>query len=194
MKIVVCGRGNVGSALGESAAELGHVVTYAVRDPSRADETAIPGGADDADVVILAVPFAVAADTAALLAPGKSTIVVDATNPFGAPLPSGAASGAATIAGALGPGVRLVKAFNVLGAENMREPQFPAGRALLPVAGDDDEARQTVVELARAMGYEAVAVGGLANAGLLEEAARYWGLLAFAGGLGRHFALGALTR
>lgn len=194
MRIVVCGRGNVGTALGESAAELGHFVTYAVRHPAAADEVAVQGAAEDADLAILAIPFAAAPHTAALLGPGPRTVVVDATNPFGAPVPAGAESGAAAIAGALGPDVRLVKAFNVLGAENMRSPQFPGGRALLPVAGDDDEARQTVVELARAMGYDAIAVGGLSNAGILEEAARYWGLLAFAGGLGRHFALGALKR
>jgi hypothetical protein len=44
------------------------------------------------------------------------------------------------------------------------------------------------------MGFDAVEVNGLDNAGLLEEAARYWGLLAFKGGLGRNMVLVAHWR
>jgi hypothetical protein len=44
------------------------------------------------------------------------------------------------------------------------------------------------------MGFDAVPINGLDNAGLLEEAARYWGLVAFNGGLGRNFVLVARQR
>jgi predicted dinucleotide-binding enzyme len=73
----------------------------------------------------------------------------------------------------------------------MANPGFAGdARAVLPVAGDDADARASIVELANEMGFEAV--GGLDAAGTLEAAARYWGLLAFAGGLGRGIALGVL--
>jgi predicted dinucleotide-binding enzyme len=69
-----------------------------------------------------------------------------------------------------------------------------AHRPLLPVAADDDSARRLVAGLATEMGFDAVEISGLDNAGLLEEAARYWGLLAYSGGLGRSFVLVAHQR
>jgi predicted dinucleotide-binding enzyme len=91
--------------------------------------------------------------------------------------------------------VHVVKAFNVLGVEHMTTPPLPDGyRPLLPIAADDDSARHLVASLATDMGFDAVEINGLDNAGLLEEAARYWGLLAFNGGLGRSFVLVAHQR
>jgi predicted dinucleotide-binding enzyme len=77
----------------------------------------------------------------------------------------------------------------------MTAPQLPDGtRPLLPVAADDVDARRLVADLASEMGFDAVEIAGLDNAGLLEEAARYWGLLAFNGGLGRTVVLVAHQR
>jgi predicted dinucleotide-binding enzyme len=199
MDITIAGSGRVGSALASAFTRLGHPVTLAVRDPADgrsrvAPARAVPGAGAGADLVVLAVPFGAVASVVAALGPPDGGVLVDATNPFGAPLPAGHASGAAHVA-ALAPGVRVVKAFNVLGAEHLAEPAFAGGgRALLPVAGDDAGARALVRDLAADVGFEAVEVGSLDNAHLLEEAARYWGLLAVAGGLGRRFALGALRR
>ncbi|MCB1250195.1 MAG: hypothetical protein R2699_11940 [Acidimicrobiales bacterium] len=92
-------------------------------------------------------------------------------------------------------GVRVVKAFNVLGAEHMADPELRDGaRPVLPVASDDERARAEVAALADELGFDAVDVGGLDAAALLEEAARYWGLLAFAGGRGRQVVLVAHQR
>lgn len=44
------------------------------------------------------------------------------------------------------------------------------------------------------MGFDAVDVGGLDAAALMEEAARYWGLLTFSGGRGRRHVLVAHQR
>ncbi len=96
---------------------------------------------------------------------------------------------------AAGTEVRVVKAFNVLGAEHMADPGLADGaRPLLPVAGDDPAARARVSALAGDLGFDAAEVGGLDNAHLLEEAARYWGLLAFQGGRGRTVVLVAHQR
>jgi predicted dinucleotide-binding enzyme len=51
-----------------------------------------------------------------------------------------------------------------------------------------------VADLATTMGFDAVEVGGLDGAGTLEEAARYWGMLAYAGGRGRGVVLVAHQR
>lgn len=194
-RVVVVGAGSVGSALGANLVRLGHEVRHAVRAgssrplPEGATAVPIEGAAARADLVVLAVPFDTVEGVLPTLGLTAGQVLVDTTNPFGRSLPAGHSSGSSVVAAAVGEGVRVVKAFNVLGAENMADPVLPDGsRPVLPVAGDDDAARATVVGLAREMGFDAVDVGGLAAAGLLEDAARYWGLLAFAGGLGRSWA------
>jgi predicted dinucleotide-binding enzyme len=195
MRIVIAGAGSVARALGANLAGLGHEVRYAVRTPDAADTIALAGAADGADLTILAVPFDAVESVVRALAPGDDAVLVDATNPFGRALPDGVASGAALVAAAAGPTVRVVKAFNVLGVEHMSDPPLDDGyRPLLPVAGDDEQARRMVADLATAMGFDAVEVGGLDGAGTLEEAARYWGMLAYAGGRGRDVVLVAHQR
>jgi predicted dinucleotide-binding enzyme len=203
MDIAIIGAGNVGAALGRAFTRAGHRVTFGVRDPasptaaaaatSGASLASIPEAVGRADMVILAVPFPSAADALAAAGDLTGRIVVDATNPMARPVPDGHPSGAAWLA-SLAPGARLVKAFNVLGFEHMDAPAFGDSRALLPVCGDDPEARRTVAALAAEVGFEAMEAGGLENAALLESLARLWGVLAFAGGLGRGIAFGLLRR
>jgi len=195
LSVVVVGSGRVGTALATNLRSLGHHVRVARRTPGDDDDIGIDGAAAGADITILAVPFGAVSDVVPRLGLEAGAVLVDATNPFGRPVPDGAASGAAVVAEAAGEGVHVVKAFNVLGAEHMSTPPLPDGyRPLLPVAADDDSARHLVAGLATAMGFDAVEIGGLNNAGLLEEGARYWGLLAFDGGLGRNFVLVAHRR
>jgi hypothetical protein len=193
LSVVVVGSGRVGRALAANLRSLGHHVRIARRTPGD-DGIGIDEAAAGADLTILAVPFGAVSDVVPRLGLAPGAILVDATNPFGQPIPDGAASGAAVVVAA-GDGVHVVKAFNVLGAEHMSDPPLPDGcRPLLPVAADDDSARHLVAGLANDMGFDAVEINGLDNAGLLEEAARYWGLLAFNGGLGRNFVLVAHQR
>jgi predicted dinucleotide-binding enzyme len=195
LSVVVVGSGNVGTALTTNLRSLGHHVRIARRPPLGDDEIGIDGAAAGADLTILAVPFGAISDVVPRLGLEAGAILVDATNPFGQPVPGGVANGAALVAAAAGDGVRVVKAFNVLGAEHMAAPPLPGGhRPLLPVAADDHSARHLVAALANEMGFDAVEIDGLAGAGLLEEAARYWGLLAFNGGLGRNVVLVAHRR
>lgn len=193
--IVIVGAGRVGSALGANLGDLGHQVRFAVRTPSAQDHIAIDGAAAGADLTVLAVPFDAVDSVVPRLGLVTGGILVDATNPFGRSLPAGVRSGADLVAGAAGPGVRIVKAFNVLGAEHMASPPLADGsRPLLPVASDDLTARALIVQLATDMGFDAVPIDGLEHAGLLEEAARYWGLLAFNGDRGRNVVLVAHQR
>lgn len=196
MDIVIVGKGNVGRALAPRFRSVGHLVRHAVRTPSAEDEVPIADAGADADLVVLAVPFPAVVDTipALGLRAGRGTILVDATNPFGRQLPEGIESGAELVAHHTPDDVAIVKAFNVMGAEAMADPRFPHGRPVMPVAGTDPVAVVTVSQLGREIGLEPVPVGGLDAAALMEEAARYWGLLAMTGGLGRDFALGALRR
>src|SRR5579863_4458042 len=96
MNIAVIGTGSVGGTLGRRWAELGHSVRFGARDPGDADAkkmaAAIKGDAKlmsvadaarDADVVVLATPYA--ANAAALKSAGdlRGKILIDVTNPVG---------------------------------------------------------------------------------------------------------------
>lgn len=195
LSVVIVGFGSVGSALGTNLRSLGHDVRFALRSPRGAGDVGLDRAAVGADLTILAVPFDAIEVVVPRLGLEPGDVLVDATNPFGRPLPDGVPSGAALVASAAGPGVHVVKAFNVLGAEHMATPPLADGsRPLLPVAADDDSARALVTDLATQMGFDAIRISGLDNAGLLEDAARYWGLLAFNGGLGRNVVLVAHQR
>lgn len=196
LRVTVVGAGRVGRALGANLAGLGHDVRYAVRDVATSDApgaVALTDGCAGADIVLLAVPFGVVADVVPALGLTPAHILVDATNPFGMPIQE--PSGAARVASLLPATVPLVKAFNVLGAEHMSAPPLPDGhRPVLPVASDDPAARARIAALATDMGFDGVEVGGLEAAAVLEEVARFWGLLAFAGGRGRQVVLVAESR
>lgn len=201
LTITVVGAGRVGLALGSNLLGLGHTVRYAVRSsrehalPEGAVAVPVSGASEGADLTILAVPLSTVGEVVRALRMAPGAILVDATNPFGQPLPSGFRSGAQLVDDLTGGRVRVVKAFNVVGAEHMASPALPEGRRpVLPVAADDAQARSLVAGLARDMGFDAVEVGGLDNASILEDVARYWGLLAFAGGRGRGVVLVADQR
>ena len=60
----------------------------------------------------------------------------------------------------------LVKAFNNIYAQHLRDRGTPAGapdRIALPVAGDDKTTKKTVMELVDQLGFDAVDAGGLSE-------------------------------
>ena len=62
-------------------------------------------------------------------------------------------------------GARVVKAFNAIGANSLRDlgkPRGAAGRIALPVCGDDDAAKAVVTELVDEVGFDTVDAGMLA--------------------------------
>ena len=87
-----------------------------------------------------------------------------------------------------------MKAFNTTGAENMADAAYPAGLPMMPVCGDDAQARQRGMALATLIGFEAVDMGPLMAARYLEPFAMTWIHLAFRQGFGRRFAFGLLRR
>lgn len=182
MDIAIIGAGNVGKALATSFKRAGHDVIIASRDPEDAGSVAAAThsrvaasnaeAAAAADIVVLAVPFASAAEVAAEIAEavaGKP--VVDATNrmSFGASGPEidTTTSNAEELAVLL-PGARIVKAFNTLLAANQSDPIAEGIQLSGFVAGDDADAKAKVLELVGEIGLEPVDVGPLARARQLE--------------------------
>ena len=62
----------------------------------------------------------------------------------------------------------MVKAFNTVFAQHMDSGRLGSNALSVLVAGDDEEARNTVIELAKGIGFDAVNAGPLQNARWLE--------------------------
>ena len=183
--VAMIGTGNVGAALGRRFAEHGHKVVYGSRDPSAADVrelVAVTGhgavavtqaeAAAQADIVVLAVPWRAAEDVVRALPSLSGKIIVDPTNPrvmasdgfADYPIDDSSAERIARLA----PGAQVVKAFSTLGAETMLDPKVAGGPVTVPIVGDDRAAKERVAVLAREMGLEAVDVGPLRHARIIE--------------------------
>jgi predicted dinucleotide-binding enzyme/putative intracellular protease/amidase len=199
MQIAVLGTGRVGSQLARGLAAAGHRVVLGSRNPdARAPgtEPVVPvrsyaDAVADAEVVLLAVPFAAAAELLVGLGDLGGRILIDATNPIG--VDTAGRTGADLVAAAA-TNARVVKAFNTIGAEHMADARFAGGAAFALLAGDDEAARDVVGGLAEALGFEPVHLGDLATARHAEAAARLWIHLVFARGYGRDIGVGLLRR
>ena len=200
MSIAIIGAGNVGLALARNLSGLGDRITFGVPDPGKYAAQAAQLGAAigtveaaiaDARIVILAVPYSAALAIAERIADWSDRILIDATNPLApglAGLSLGTTTSAAEQIAQRARNARVVKCFNVTGAENMADPQRVDGSVFMPVAADDAEARAQVLALARRMGFDAVDAGPLKTARYLEPFAMTWIHLAFAAGQGRAWA------
>lgn len=188
MKITIVGAGNMARGIATRALAGGHDVTITAKDPdkagqladelrgrehggrvSAADESAV----DQADIVILAVPFAAARQLTASYGPrldGK--VLIDISNPVDASLDAlvvaPGTSAAERIAAAAGPRVRVVKAFNTTFATTLVSGQVGGTSLDVFVAGDDEAARKEVADLVASGGLNPVDVGALKHARELE--------------------------
>ena len=200
MTIAILGAGNVGAALARNLSRLGTPVRFGVPEPEKYRAMADTLGAGigsvaqaiaGADIAILAVPYASALAIAASIEDWHGRILVDATNPLApglAGLMLGTTTSAAEQIADRARNARVVKCFNVTGAENMADPRSGSTPVFMPAAGDDADARGAVVALATRMGFDAVDAGPLVAARYLEPFAMTWIHLAFAGGQGRDWA------
>jgi len=206
MNIAIVGAGRVGCALAGGWRKAGHKVMLAVRDPAGAkaaelraegyEVAAASQAAAAADVVVLAVPWPALADTVKSLGALAGKILVDATNPLNPDmtLAIGHDDSAGETVARLAPGARVVKAFNTTGANNMADTRYGPARLMMLVAGDDGQAKGSVMKLADDLGFEAVDAGPLAMSRHLEPLAMVWIKLATAQQMGRDFGFALLRR
>jgi 8-hydroxy-5-deazaflavin:NADPH oxidoreductase len=206
MNIVIVGAGNVGRALAGGWRKTGHQVTFAVRDPGKAGLAElktqgfgivrVEAGSAAADVIVLAVPWQAVPATLTALGDPAGKIVIDATNPVapGLTLAFGHSDSAGETVARLAPGARVVKTFNTTGAGNMADSKYPGGRLMMPVAGDDAEAKRIVMGLAADLGFDPIDAGPLAMSRLLEPMALLWIKLALVQKQGHDFGFALLRR
>ena len=163
--ISIIGNGNMGTAIGGIAAAGGNTVQYVGSEASEQ----VTG-----DIVILAVPYPSVAeivDSRRDQLAGR--IVVDITNPlnfetFDSLVVPADASAAAELAAAL-PESRVLKAFNTNFAATLAAKTVGGAHpTTVLVAGDDDLAKQALLDLVRAGGLNAVDAGKLDRARELE--------------------------
>jgi predicted dinucleotide-binding enzyme len=156
MKIAVVGRGNVGGGLADFWEKAGHEVTRIGKDG---------GDVSEADAVLVAVPGGAIADALGKVEGLEGKTVIDATNLVDADPPTGFDSNAEFVKSKTnGP---TAKSFN-LNFARLYDQLSEAKSGPSNLWAGDEEARGTVEELIRAVGYEPVYAGGLENAKTME--------------------------
>ena len=186
MNISIFGTGNMASGLAVLFAKAGHSVTIASRDETKARTVAAELGntiaagsfADAAaasETVVLAVPYEAAADVIAAAGGLAGKTVIDITNPLAADfsgLTVGHSTSAAEEIQKSAPAAKVVKAFNTVFASVLQNGAKAGGQAATVfVAGDDADARKSVLTLAESAGFKGVETGGLASSRYLEPVA-----------------------
>jgi hypothetical protein len=202
MRVGIIGAGRVGPTLGRGWVAAGHQVIYGVRDPgaARLHEGATAAHVhqliEATDAVVLATPWSAVPDVVVLAGDFRGRALIDVTNPIGPgfSLLYGHVSSGAEHVASIANDARVAKAFNSTGLENMANPRYGAHRAFMPVASDDEGARDVAAQLARDLGFEAVALPSLSRARDLEPFAMLWIKLAMQLGHGRDIAFGLARR
>lgn len=180
---VIGGTGHLGAALAGRWAKAGLRVVIGSRDGGKAQAAAQALGhgatgaanaeaASQADLVVIAVPFAAQEGTLADIRDAvQGKIVVDTTVPLVPPkvmrvqLPAEGCAAVRTRA-ALGEGVTLVSAFQNVAAHKLATDEEVECDVL--VFGDDKDARQAGIALAEAAGLRGLHGGALVNSAAAE--------------------------
>ncbi len=181
LKIGVIGTGHIGGNLATLWARAGHELVISSRHPEQLQDLARSLGpkarvgtpreaAAFGDVVLISVPYAatpqIGRDLKSELA-GK--IVLDTGNPYpqrdGAMAEDARRRGTGVASAEFLPGTRLVRAFNAINYDDLKNEAHRKGeRVAIPLAGDDAEALAVAERLVRDAGFEPVVVGPLSRA------------------------------
>jgi NADPH-dependent F420 reductase len=127
----------------------------------------------EADIIILAVPYAAESEVASKIKEvANQKIVVSIANPMNETfdgLVTPADSSAAEELQKLLPNSKVVKAFNTMFAADFTTPVIDGKKVDAFVAGNDDEAVETITALVKTAGFNPVKAGKLAVSGTLER-------------------------
>ena len=200
MKVGILGSGGVGQALGKGFADLGHDVKMGTRDPrqekvtswiAKAGPNASAGSYAEAaafgELLVLATPWS-GTENALKLSEKKNLagkVVIDVTNPldFSAGPPPKLALGHTDSGGEQVqrwiPDAHVVKAFNIIGAPFMVNPQFAGGPPDMFICGNDTKAKQKVTEILTAFKWTTIDIGGIEGSRYLEPLAMVWVVYGF---------------
>ncbi len=191
MRLAIIGAGNVGGALGKGWARSGHEIAFGVTTPDKPENRSAAeaaGGAQvvppadaiqGADAIVLAVPWAAAADAIAACGDLQGRVLIDVTNPIrfsesGMELDFGFDTSAGEKVASLAPGALVVKTLNQVGFDVMAAASGYPVKPVMFVASDHASAKQVAMGLVSDLGFEALDGGPLETARLLEPMAMLW--------------------
>ena len=159
-------QGNVGTALSKGLSKAGHEVKFGHRDPKEPVAEAAKWG----DLIILAVPDENANDAIKAIQPhADGKIVIDVTNAIGEDYGLGiSCTSTAEETQKKLPQAKVVKAFNTVFAPNQSTGKVAGEQLTAFIAGNDLEAKQTVAQLTRDIGFDPVDCGLLKSARYLD--------------------------
>ncbi|MBH5338635.1 NAD(P)-binding domain-containing protein [Streptomyces pactum] len=180
MRIGIIGAGNIGGNLTRRLTALGHKVSVAnsrgphtltdLAEETGATPVTVTEAAKDAEVVVVTIPLKNVPDLPSGLFDGAAAdvVVIDTNNYY----PKERDGRIAEIEDGLPEsrwterhlGHPVVKAFNGTYAQDLLDKPRPQGhpeRLALPVAGDDEAAKQVVRSLIDELGFDTVDAGGL---------------------------------
>ena len=204
MKIAVIGPGSVGSSLAEGWAKKGHEIFLGARSPEDdkyADLTSydnisvhsIADASEKADVILIALPPKAVKEVCEQFGDMSDKIIIDAMNSF-----SSKAGDFENTGYALKDWTNcwdVVKCFNTIGYEGMKDPDYNGVTADMFVAGDSARGKEIAVKLSNDLGFkECYDFGGDDRFTLLEELAFAWINLAIFQKAGRDIAFKVLKR
>jgi predicted dinucleotide-binding enzyme len=209
MKIGIIGSGEVAQTLATGFLDRADEVALGTRDPGKLKDfvAAHPGAhatsngeaATFGDLIVVAtlgsatVTLLQTLDSAAF----SNKVVIDVTNAViddadGFHLPTGFADSLGERVQRALPQARVVKAFNIVGADDMVHPKFAGGPPTMFIAGDDAGAKTAVRDVLTDFGWDTADIGGITSARYLEAMCMTW--LLFGQSTGKwHHAFKMLT-
>ncbi|OWY24185.1 NADPH-dependent F420 reductase [Sphingobacteriales bacterium UPWRP_1] len=205
MKIAIIGTGNIGGTLAKAWLSAGHDILLGVRDiesdsvqqlltaSERVVAKPIYEAAQEAEVILIAVPSQAVFDVAKNLGYVADKVIIDAMNSVGRkPEPHPNTFEALK---ALTRCRHLVKCFNSTGWENMANPVYGNTSIDMFVAGSSQKGKDIAINLAKDVGFETCYdIGGDDKVQLLEDFALFWINLAIMQRQGRNIAFKLLKR
>jgi 8-hydroxy-5-deazaflavin:NADPH oxidoreductase len=183
MRIGMIGAGHIGGTLARHFVDVGHEVAVSnSREPDTLEDLVVELGeraqaltADEAagfgDLVVVSVPLGRYRELPTEGFAGK--VVIDTNNYYPQrdgnidELDSDQTTSSELLQAHL-TGASVVKAFNAIFWEHLRDNGRPAGdpkRIGIPISGDDEDAKRKVAELIDQIGFDAVDAGTLAEGG-----------------------------
>ncbi len=205
MQITIIGSGDVGGALAQRVLQTQHQLMMGVNFPlsekstklaekiSSTFFTTIEDACKNADVIIITTPPNVVLELLPKMGDVTGKIIVDATNTIRVK-PEGFDTAYHAIKAVLKTEL-VVKCFNTTGFENMSDPLYHGEGIDLFCAGNNESAKQAIMQLTKEMGFgNCFDFGGDDKVVLLEQFALSWINLAIMQGLGRNIAFKLISR
>ena len=198
MNIAILGSGHIGGNLGLHFARAGHHVFFTSRHPDeltdlvkQAGEYARAGTIEEAatfsELFLLATPYKMLPELVQQLGTAiDGRVVIDAANPY----PERDGQMAREVRNSDQPAsqhtakwfksAEVVKAFNTIPAQVLKERAFPADnepRLAIPYAADTVAARETIEELLKDIGMTPFYYGTLAVSGEMDPDGKLYGVV-----------------